>query len=63
MMAKKLRKVFAMLLTLSMLMSMMSITAFAEGTAEKTQVVNEGGAKYYDEAGNPARATPDQDEN
>ena len=58
MMAKKLRKVFAMLLTLSMLMSMMSITAFAEGTAEKTQVVNEGGAKYYDEAGNPVEENP-----
>ena len=50
MMAKKLKKVFAILLCISMLMSMLSISAFAasdkETQADK-QIVIDGGTNYY----------------
>ena len=50
MMAKKLKKVFAILLCISMLMSMLSISAFAasdkETQADK-QIVSDGGTNYY----------------
>ena len=50
-MKKKLQKVFALLLTFSMLMSMMSITAFATVGDNSQQIENWGGTKYYDANG------------
>jgi len=57
-MKKKLQKAFALLLTVSMLISMMGVTAIAtEGTDSASQIVKDGGKIYYNEAGTAVTAT------
>ena len=59
-MKRTLRKVFSLILALSMVMSLLTVTALAKGNEDgvKTsaeQVVLGGGTKYYKADGGPVR--------
>jgi len=47
-MKKKLQKIFATLMTISMLMSLLSVTAFAEGESPAPELPPEGPAVTYE---------------
>lgn len=53
---KRLQKIFAMLLTVSMVMSLLNVTAFAEevGKSSDIQIVEDGGKMYYLASGEKA---------
>ena len=44
---KKLQKMFAMLLAISMIMSVLSVNAFAAEKTSAIQIVEDGGKVYY----------------